>query len=63
MKRECEICGIVSDEYWMQPFNFGRKTVWLCWDCFKNSQREAMLSDIYRQKRLYRLHESNKRKK
>lgn len=61
MKRECEICGIVSDEYWMKSFNFGRKTVWLCWDCFKNGQREATLSDIYRQKKLYKMHEGHKR--
>lgn len=63
MKRACEICGNEADDYWMESFNYGRKTVWLCWSCFQNSQREAMLSDIYRQKKLYKMHESSKRNK
>lgn len=61
MKRECDICGCESDEYWMQSFNHGRKTVWLCWDCYKNSQREAMQSDRIRGYKLHRISESKKR--
>ena len=63
MKRKCDICGIETDEHWMQSFNTGRKVMWLCWDCYKNSQREATLSDIYRQKKLYKMHEGKKRNK
>lgn len=63
MKQKCYICGCESDEYWMKSFNYGRKTAWLCWDCFKNSQREATLSDIYRQKKLYKINNSRKRNK
>ena len=63
MKQKCYICGCEADEYWMESFNHGRKTVWLCWDCYKNSQREATLSDIYRQKKLYKMHEGKKRNK
>lgn len=63
MKRVCDICGCEADEYWMKSFNTGRKMMWLCWECFKNSQREATLSDIYRQKKLYRMHEGKKRNK
>ncbi len=63
MKRICDICGCESDEYWMKPFNYGRKTVWLCWDCFKNSQREATQSDKFRQRKLYKISESKKRNK
>ena len=63
MRRICDICGCEADEYWMEPFNIGSKTIWLCWDCFKNSQREATLSDIYRQKKLYKINNSRKRNK
>ena len=61
MKRTCEICGLEADEYWMFPFNTGRKSMWLCWDCYKNSQREANLSDRHRQHRLYKINQSKKR--
>lgn len=63
MKRNCDICGIEADEYWMHPYNTGRKTIWLCWSCFKNSQREATKSDVFRQKKLYKMHEGKKRNK
>ena len=63
MKRTCDICGIEADEYWMQPFNTGKRTVWLCWGCFKASQREANLSDAFRQKKLHKIHNSKKREK
>lgn len=62
-KVECSICGCVHDEYWMMRFYNGRTTQWLCWDCYLNSQREAQLSDLHRQKRLYRIHENKKRNK
>ena len=45
----------------MESFNIGSKTVWLCWDCYKNSQREANLSDRHRQHRLYKINQSKKR--
>lgn len=63
MKRACDICGCEFDEYWMESYNIGTKTLWCCWDCYKNSQREVLLSEIYRQKKLYKIHESNKRNK
>ena len=63
MKRHCEVCGIEADDYWMQSYNTGRRTVWLCWECYQTSQREATQSDLHRQQRLYRIHESNKRKR
>lgn len=61
MKRTCDVCGLTADEYWMHPFNTGRKVMWLCWDCYKNSQREATMSDMTRQKKLHKMHESKKR--
>ena len=61
MKRYCDICGIEADEHWMQSFNVGRKTVWLCWECWKNSQYEANKSELNRQKKLYQIHKSKKR--
>ena len=61
MKRKCDICGLEADEHWMHSFYTGSKRTWLCWDCYKASQREANLSDRFRQKQLYRIHESKKK--
>ena len=63
MKRKCDVCRIESDDYWMYPYNIGIKTVWLCWDCYRESQREAALSDFSRQRKLYKIHESKRRTK
>lgn len=63
MKRVCDICGCEADEYWMQTYNSGRRTFWLCWDCWKNSQYEANKSDLTRQKKLYKIANSKKRYK
>lgn len=63
MKRHCDICGIECDEYWMMQFNTGKRTMYLCWDCFKQSQYEANMSNGYRQKKLYQIQQSKKRKK
>ena len=61
MKRTCDVCGLTADEYWMHSFNTGRKVMWLCWDCYKNAQREATMSDMTRQKKLHKMHDSKKR--
>lgn len=63
MKRKCDVCGCEADEHWMESYNTGRRTVWLCWECYQSSQREAMLSDLFRQKKLYKINESKKRSK
>lgn len=63
MKRICDACGMEADEHWMFPYNTGRKVVWFCWDCYKNSQYEANKSDLARQKKLYKIHSSKKRNK
>lgn len=63
MKRVCDVCGLEADEYWMFPFNIGTKREWLCWDCWKNAQREANLSDRHRQQKLYQIQQSKKRHK
>ena len=61
MKRKCDICGAEQNEWSMQSYNTGRKVVWLCWECWKNSQYEANKSDLSRQKKLYQIHKSKKR--
>lgn len=63
MKRTCEFCGLEADDHWMMSYNTGRRTVWLCWECYKNSQYEANKSDHERQKKLYMIHKSKKRHK
>ena len=63
MIRKCDICGKEADEHWMFSYNTGSKLVWLCWECFKNSQREANLSDRHRQQKLYKIKQSKKRRK
>lgn len=63
MKHKCELCGGLFNEFDMMSYNTGRKTVWLCWDCYKNSQYEATKSDLARQKKLYQMHNARKRHK
>ena len=63
MKRICDICGIEADEHWMQSFNTGRKVMWLCWDCYKQSQYEVAKSEISRRTKLAKMNESKKRNK
>ena len=63
MKRICDICGIEADEHWMQSFNTGRKVMWLCWDCYKQSQYEVAKSEMSRRTKLAKMNESKKRNK
>lgn len=63
MRRICDICGCEADEYWMHSYYTGRRTLWLCWECYQESQRQATLSDLYRGSRLYKIWQSNKRQK
>lgn len=63
MKRECDICGDEFDEYWMRSYNTGRKTWWLCWECYQAAEREAAQSDMVRWKKLGKIAESKKRNK
>ena len=61
MKRNCDICGCEADDHWMQSYNTGRRVMWLCWSCFKQSQYEATKSDLSRQKKLYQIAKSKQR--
>jgi hypothetical protein len=61
MKRLCDICGCEADDHWMESYNIGAKTVWLCWACYKNSQYQAKKSDLHRHQRLYKIQEAKKR--
>lgn len=61
MKRKCELCGRECNEKLMEHYFTGIKTEWWCWDCYKNSQREANLSDRHRQHKLYKINQSKKR--
>lgn len=63
MKRKCDICGLEADEHWMQSFNTGRKVMWFCWDCYKQSQYEVAKSEISRRTKLAKMNESKKRNK
>ena len=47
----------------MESYNIGAKTVWLCWECYKNSQYQAKKSDLHRHQRLYKMQEAKKRNK
>ena len=61
MKRVCEVCGSEQDERWMMSYNSGRKTHWLCWDCFKMAQREMHSEELGRKKRIERAMNSRKK--
>ena len=62
MLRRCDICGEEFEEQLMEHYSTGRKTHWLCWDCYKKSQREANLSDRHRQHKLYKINQYKKGK-
>ena len=62
-KKKCELCGIEADDHWMMSYNTGRRTAWVCWDCYKKSQYEAAKSEIHRSKRLGKINEERKRYK
>lgn len=53
MKRKCDICGELHNEFDMVTFNPGR-VKWVCWECYKNSQYEATQSEMRRAKDLHR---------
>lgn len=63
MKRKCELCGGLFNEFDMMSYNTGRRTAWVCWDCWKKSQYEAAKSEIHRSKRLGKINEERKRYK
>jgi len=46
----------------MRSYNIGRKTLWLCWDCYQASQREATMSDMYRGAKLRKIWISNNKR-
>ena len=62
MIRDCDICGAEVEEKWMRSYNIGRKTFWLCWDCYQASQREATMSDMYRGAKLRKIWISNNKR-
>ena len=63
MKRKCELCGGLFSEFDMMSYNTGRRTAWVCWDCYKKSQYEAAKIEIHRSKRLGKINEERKRYK
>lgn len=63
MRRQCDICGAESDEYWMVPISTGSKTEWWCAKCYQNADKEAEQSDLIRGYKLHKISESKKRNK
>ncbi len=63
MKRKCELCGGLFNEFDMMSYNTGRRTAWVCWDCYKKSQYEVTKSEIHRRTKLARINEERKRYK
>lgn len=63
MKRECDVCGLIQDDYWMASYGIGKKTIWLCWKCYCTGDREATQSDLIRGYKLHKISESKKRYK
>lgn len=63
MKRECDLCGLIQDDYWMRSYNIGSRTIWVCWDCFLNAEREATMSDMTRGRQLHKIFISKKVRK
>lgn len=57
----CSNCGKEEEERWMHQFNIGRKTEWMCHECYKQGQREANLNDKRRSNRIDKLMKQKKR--
>lgn len=51
MKRACDICGQEAEQYWMDKYNTGRTTVWVCPACKRKGVREVNLSEVMNKKR------------
>lgn len=45
MIRECSICRQEMDDYWMDRYNTGRTTIWICPECKINAGREVDMSE------------------
>ena len=61
MKQICECCKQEFEDWQMKYYSpIPGRPKWYCWDCYKNSQREATKSDVFRQKKLYKMHEGKK---
>lgn len=63
MLTECSNCHEEFEQKDMMSYYAGSKTIWLCWECYLNSQKEANASDRYRQKRLHKIATGKKRNK
>jgi len=63
MQRQCDICGKEDWDKYMESYCTGSKTVWMCWECYKNAQREATLYDMKQGNRIRKMSEARKKKK
>lgn len=47
-QHKCSSCGKEDDEMWMMPFNTGRRVQYLCWICYKRSQKDNNYNQLRR---------------
>ena len=59
MKRPCDICGRLEDEYWMEKIPTGKRTQYVCSECMKLGGRQA----DYVTKRIVKLTNSKRNKR
>lgn len=50
MIRACDICGVELPEYWMDRYNTGRTTVWVCPACKRQGIREVNASEALKKR-------------
>ena len=63
MQQKCCVCGKEEWEKYMHPYFTGRRTLWMCWDCYQESQRQATESDFFRMMKLHRIRDNKKARK
>jgi hypothetical protein len=51
-KMRCANCGKDVDEWSMKEYGIGRKTVRVCWDCYKSGAYNAAIREMYRNRKI-----------
>lgn len=56
----CCVCGKIENKYLMEPFVTGRKTQYMCLDCYKVGSHEALVRAMVNQIRTKKQKEKNR---
>lgn len=63
MTHKCEICGKEFHEWDMRGLNVGRRTKWLCRECYKSGSKDADTIAQIRGERRKKIYEKTNNRK